>query len=211
METKATEKRNYAKRYSEAEVNEMIAKAVKQAIEKTQTQNQSQVVMKKQEYVTIVYLGAIAKGTVVFLGSKLGSLNRAGVPRDVPKDDFLQSLGIPVVDNLLRKKSLIVLDGLTEEEKERFNITYKEGELLTKEAFFKLFDYSPKEVCAIFEKACLEHKELIAKLFYTAYFQDRDSRINYETIKALNDCSKTIKKEGLFAPILESITKAMAQ
>ena len=209
METKATEKRNYAKRYSEAEVNDMIAKAVQQAIEKTQTNNQ--VVLKKQEYVTIVYLGAIAQGTVVFLGAKLGSLNRAGVPRDVPKDDFLQSLGIPVVDNLLRKKSLIVLDGLTEEEKERFNIVYKEGELLTKEAFFKLFDYSTEDVCAIFNKACKEHKELIAKMFYTAYFQEQDGRINYETVKALNECSKDIKKDGLFAPILESITKAMAQ
>lgn len=208
-EKQTTEKRQYAKRYSEEEVSEMIAKAVKQAMDQAQSQPVIQV--QKQDYVTLVFLDAFAQGTTVFLGSKIGSFNRAGVPRDIPKNDFLQSLGVPIVDELIRKKSLIVLDGLTKEEREKFNLDYKEGELLTKDAFFKLFDFKKEEICEIFKKACIEHKTLIVKMFYTAYFENHDNRVNFEIVKALNDCSKDIKKEGLFAPILESIVKKMAE
>lgn len=207
MEEKTTEKKAVGKKYTEQEVNEMIAKAVKEAL----FQAQGQILqVKPQEYVTIVYLGLFAQGTTVYLGQKLGWFNRAGVPRDVPKEDFLQSLGTPIVDELIKTKNLVVLDGLTEEERERFNLQYKDGELLTKEAFFKLFDFPIKDICQIFNKACIEHKYLIVKMYYTAHFEKHDNRVNYEVIKALNECSKKVDKNGLFAPILEDLTKKMA-
>lgn len=207
ISNKNEERKVTPKKYSEEEVNEIVAKAIQKAL----AANQQVIQVKKDDYVTIVYLGAIATGTTVSLGGKLGSFNRAGIPRNVPKEDFLQSLGYPVVDELRKKKSLIVLDGLTEEERERFGFNYKEGELLTNEAFFKLLDYPIEQICDIFDKACIEHKRLIVKMFYSAHFEKHDNRINYEVIKALNDCSKKFDSKGMFTPILESITKQMGK
>ena len=166
--------------------------------------------MLKVERVTLIFLGAIANGTQVALG-KLGTITKAGNTLTVPKDLFLQAMGTPVVDALLRNRSLIVVDGLTAEEMERYNLAYKEGELLSQEAFFKILDYPKDKVVSIFSLLCKEHKILLAKLYSTAYFERGDNRISVELIKELNKESKVIEKDGLFTRILEDMGKKLVE
>ena len=161
-------------------------------------------------YVTLMYLGAIARGTTVSLG-KLGVFNKAGVPRNVPKDLFFENLGRPVVEHLLSVRRLIVLDGLTADERERYGLDYSPDEILTKNAFFGLLDYSKADVCNIFEKMCIEHKNLIAKLFYTAYFENHDQRVRADTVKELNAISKNDDPRGMFTLILEDMGRKFAE
>lgn len=190
------------KTFSQQEVDEMIKNAVKMALEEKQMQPIVQV--SKEEYVTVLLINAIAEGTSVTLGD-LGQINRAGNTLDISKKDFLQGMGNPVVDSLLRKRTLIVVNGLTDEERERFGLLYKEGELLTQRAYFKLLDFGKDEIVGVYKKLCDEHKRVVAKMYMTAYFDDQDNRVNLETVRELNRISKSVEKDGLFKSIIDDI------
>lgn len=215
MEEKTTTAKTTTKKektYSEDEVSAIVSKAVKDAMESFKAQNSSapmQTVL-KVEMVTLVYLGTFATGTTVALG-KLGSITKAGNTLSVSKEVFLQGMGTPVVDALLRQRELIVIDGLSEEERERFNLNYKEGEILTQQAFYKLLDFSKEEIVSIYKKLGKDHKILVAQLYKDAYFEKNDSRVSIETVKELNKISKAVEPNGLFTIILEDYGRKFAE
>lgn len=202
------EKKVQGRTYTQEEIDEIVKNAVAQALSAI-PQAPAQTVL-KVEMVTLLFLGAIANGTTVALG-KIGTFTKAGNTLTIPKETFLQAMGIPVVDELLRTRSLIVLDGLTEEEMLIHNLAYKEGEILSQEAFFKIMEYSDEKVLEIFKLLCKEHKVLLAKIYNTAYFEKHDNRVNMETVKELNRLSKDIDPKGLFFRILEDMGRKIAE
>ena len=196
--------------YTDDEVKAIAAQAAKEAVANYQKENQlGTAVYNKEEYVTLLYIGAIADGTVVSLG-KLGQINKAGSTRDIPKKEFLQNMTF-AVEKMLESRALIVVNGLTDEERERYGLDYKEGELLTQDAFYKLLNYSDSEITAIFRKLCEEHRRVVAKMFLSAYFEKRDNRITAEKVKSLNEISKENDKDGMFKPILEDMGDRFAE
>lgn len=204
-------KRSYNKRYTADELNEAVQKAVAEALAKHPVaQPQTIVQVAKDEYVTILFIGAIAQGTVVAL-PKWGQITYAGGMLDIPKKDFLQGIGIQVNNALLKNRQILVISGLTGEERRRFGLEYKEGEYLTAEALYSILGYDKERVCEIFTKLCDEHKRTVAKIFLTAYFDNGDNRINRETVKELNKISKSVDKDGLFTPILEDMGRKDAE
>ena len=103
--------------YTDAEVKTIVAEAVKSALASYKQEHQNdQAVYRKEEYATLLYIGAIADGTVVSLG-KLGQINKAGSTRDVPKKSFMEGLTFGV-ERMLADRSLIVVNGLTAEERD---------------------------------------------------------------------------------------------
>ena len=203
-------KRSYNKRYTADELNEAVQKAVAEALAKQSAQPQTVVQVAQDEYVTILYIGAIAQGTVVAL-PKWGQITYAGGMLDIPKKDFLQGIGIQVNNALLKNRKILVISGLTDAERKRFGLEYKEGEYLTAEALTSILGYDKDQVCEIFTKLCDEHKRTVAKIYLSAYFDNGDNRINRETVKVLNKISKTIEKDGLFTPILEDMGRKDAE
>ena len=202
------------KLYTEDEVRaiaaQAAAQAAKEAVENYRKDHQhDQAVYSKEEYVTLLYIGAIADGTVVSLG-KLGQINKAGSTRDIPKKEFLQGMTF-AIEKMLESRALIVVNGLTAEERERYGLDYQEGELLTQDAFYKLLNYSDSEITAIFRKLCEEHRRVVAKMFLSAYFEKGDNRITAEKVKSLNEISKENDKDGMFKPILEDMGDRFAE
>lgn len=191
------------KTYNEAELQAAIAAAVKEALESAA---KPVISLAKDEYVTVLFVGAIARGTTVALG-KLGQITQSGGTLDIPKRDFLANLGLPTVDALLRKRQLIVIGGLTQEEMERFGLNYKESELLSQRVYFKIFDYPTKELCEIYKKLCPEHKKIVAKMFLSKYFDEHDARVTPDTVKALNKISREVYPDGLFSPIISDMAQ----
>lgn len=203
-------KRSYNKKFSQDEVNDIVQKAVAEALAKQQTQPQTVVQVAKDEYVTILFIGAIAEGTVVAM-PKWGQITYAGGMLDISKKDFLQGIGIQVNAALLKDRKILVISGLTDEERRRFGVAYKEGEYLTAQALFELVGYEKDKICDIYAKLCEEHKRVVAKVYLSAYFDKHDNRINRETIKELNKLSKAIDSDGLFTPILEDMGRKDAE
>lgn len=197
------------KMFSEDDVKALIAEALKakeqEFVQLVQAQTRAQPVVmqvKNDEMVTLLFLGAIAQGTVVSLGT-LGQINRAGGTIDVPKSAFFQGLTYSV-EKMLQKRSLIVVNGLTDEERERFGVKYRDGELLSANNFYRLLDLDVATLKDIYPKLCEEHQRMIATMFITAYEKD-DVRVNMEKVKALNKISKKLDKDGLFTPIVQSL------
>lgn len=197
-----------AKTFTQDEVNNLVAQAVEKALASVQAQPVLQVA--KDEYVTVMFMGVMASDSTVALG-KLGNINRTGGTLDIPKKEFLQGLGTPVVDALLKNRSLIVVNGLTDEERERFGLKYTEGELISSTVYYKLLDLTTEEITNVYKNLCEGHKRTVAKLFITAYFEDNDKRVAIDTVKALNKISKEIDKDGLFTPILEDFGKKITE
>lgn len=163
----------------------------------------------QEEYVTVVYIGMFSAGTTVAVGG-LGLITRPGNTLDIPKKKFIEGLGNPTVDALLRERSLIVISGLSEIDMARYGIAYKPGEVLTQDEFFKVLDYGKEQICSIFSKVCNQHKYVIAKMYNNAYFELHDGRIDIETVKMLNEISKQTVGESLFAPILQDFADKIA-
>lgn len=211
-ENSATKKKTYTEEELAKAVAEASKKAAEEAIKAYAASNPQQTILQvaKDEYVTVVYIGGIASGTVVAL-PKMGTITYAGGMLDVPKKDFLQALGNRTNEALIRKRSLIVLNGLTDEERKRFNCDYKPQETLTQNAFFELLDYDKEQIIAVYSKLCDEHKKVVAKIYLSAYFEMSDKRINPETVKELNNISKSIDKDGLFTPILTDFGEKFAE
>lgn len=102
----------------------------------------------------------------------------------VPKSDISR-----VLDSanrlFLDMRWLIVISGLTEDEREALGVNYKEGELLDRKAFQKLLSLDKDELLAIYPELCESHKEMIAKRFYEAYTSGNP--VDRDTIVALNN------------------------
>lgn len=156
--------------------------------------------------VELTFLASVSPNNVCSLGD-YGSLNGVGGYIEIPRKEFGGRFMIPVVRSLLRDRSLIVCSGLSEEERKRYGVDYREGELLDMSAFDRLLDMPPAELTTLFTKLCPEHKEFAATRFITAY-EKGDNRVSREKIEPLNDISKEINPKGMFKPILDGMNKA---
>lgn len=199
VEEKSSIEENASRTYSEAETQAMIQKAVEEALKKQSNGTILQVV--PEEKVTLLFIGGISNGTTVNLGT-IGKINKDGGTIEVPKRDFIQGMN-PTVDLLLKNRKLIVVNGLNEEERERYELIYGEDEVLSANAFRKLLSYDTKTICDIFEKLCVEHKRIVVRVFLNAYMNNRDQRVSSEKVKALNKISKSVEERGMFIYLLE--------
>lgn len=215
-ETKTEPEKKERKKISmtEEEFNTAVNTAVQEAVAKAMAnvsaaQPQQVLQVTKEEYVTILFLGAIAARTSVVL-PKWGIITLAGNTLDVPKKEFVQGLGVPVNNALIRKRQIIVIDGLTAAERKRYGVDYKDGELLTQGNFLSLLDYPTDKVCEIFSKLCIEHKHLVGQMFYDA-FLNNDGRVTLEKVKSLNEISKETEPKGMFTTVLEGIAERIVK
>ena len=128
---------------------------------------------------------------------------------EVPKKAFMNEAN-RVVDSLLQSRKLLVIDGLTEDERTRFGVSYKENELLNEKTYQKLLDLPMEELSATFKLLCEEHKKIVAKVFYSAA-EEGDHRVSLEKVRTLNDISKQTDKDGLFKYLLQNMAEEISK
>lgn len=175
VELKAEEKSD-RREYTEAEIQAIVAAAVKNALAEQKKADDP------DGMVTLLFLGGIAPGTTVTLDG-MGRIPRDGNTLTVTKRDFFQNLGAQT-DLLLRKRKLIVTDGLTDEERERYGVLYKDNELLSVAVYQKLPDYDTERLSGIYVKLCPEHRELVRRVLHTGAM-DGDWRVSADKLKAI--------------------------
>jgi len=187
-------------------IQAMVAKLLAQA-QTTQTNNVVAVPI-KEETVSLLYMGVVAEGSTVHLNDVLGDIQGRAGTRDIPKREFMQNL-TPEVLKRLKDRRLIVLDGLTDDERERYGIQYEEGELLSANVYHKLFSWSDDKIVEVFQKACKKHKDVIATLFIDAY-QAHNKHVTQKLVERLNEVSKEADPAGMFTAILKDMARDLA-
>lgn len=187
--------------------DEMIAELERKLEEMAKMQQALQIVQvsPSTEKVFFQWMAEVADDNVVEFGpngmygrivGKTGSFY-------VPKDDLSR-----VLDSMNRyfldQRWLIILSGLTDEEREVYGVKYEEGEILDRQAFAKLINLGD-EILDIYPMLCKGHKTMVAKRFYEAWSRNNNS-IKRDVVVKLNEMSKEAGSEhGDFTRIIEEM------
>lgn len=190
---------------------EMYKKQMAEMMESMQKMQQPQVITVpvSTEKVHFLWQAEVADDNKVMFGQggRLGTVTGKRGEFYVPKSEFTS-----MMDEQCRfymdKRWLIVLDGLTEEEREAYGVNYKEGEYLDKEAFRKIIEMGDA-ILDIYPNLCEGNKMFIAQRYLEAY-QNHSPFINRETVIKLNEMSKDRKcPKGYFLPVVEGLNREL--
>lgn len=187
--------------YTEAEVQAIIAQLL--------AKNGKQ----EEEIVRMYYAGVCSKENEAELPGY--GVIRPGQYLEVPKKEFGGKFMSPQARKFITKRRLLVLDGLNEAERKRWNCDYQRGEVLTENALENLLDMPLGELSKLFSALCKEHKQFVAR--YVISIVDKanrngtaiDNRISLPLLRTLNEAGKKDFPEGLFAQTIEEVKKAM--
>lgn len=202
--------------FTKEQVQQMIAEAVAKARDSVQPTIIQ--VQGDQEKIVLRFQAEVADDNVAVFGDGgyYGRITGKHGILTVPKSDFSRFYS-DQVQWMMDHRWLIVLSGMTDDERELYRVKYREGEYLDEMAFSKMLDMSEEEMLGIFPKLCDSYKEMVARRFATAY-QHGDVRATERRglIKKLNDMTKTMfadkpendpRRKGLFAGILEEMNR----
>ena len=187
------------------EQNELLMKQLSQLQEKMATQPQVVRLAESTEKVHFLWQAEVAEDNIVYLGDR-GQYGRiVGKTGEVfvPKNELTNML-----DEKTRwymdKRWLIVVDGLTDEEREAYNVKYSDGETLDKKQFAKITEMGDK-ILDIYPKLCREHQIMIAKRFRDT-FETGKKKLSRDLVVGLNNLSKKSgNKKGDFVAIIEAM------
>ena len=213
---KETEEVKAEKTFTEDEVKSLIAKAVADALEKAQA-NVVQISTDKP-LVKMLFIDDCSDDNVIGFGvnGKFGTITGPIGYINVPKDAWLGEFRDNQQQMLLRERKLIVLDGLTDEERAMHGLDYKPGEFLDEPMFRNLLDHMD-ELPEIFKKLCPSVRSVVCARLQTAY-DSGDPRIlnNRDIIVKLNKISKKDfadapqedpRRDGLLSNIVRGLNK----
>ena len=197
------------KSYSRTEVEAMIAAAVANAMAGYNQQRAA--ALPERERVNLLWQAPVMAENVEEFGPN-GRYARVTGPTGafyVPKDDF--SL---IVDSRVRmyleRRWLIVLSGLTEEEREFYGVNYKEGEYLTKTAFARLTEQGEK-LLELYPKLCNGNRKIVAGAVYQGW-KEGNKAINRGLVEKLSAlCREIDPEEGTFQTILQEMAEKTAR
>lgn len=163
---------------------------------------------KPEEVVVLYYVPACSPDNEANLGDY--GVVRPGQYIEIPKKEFGRFMG-PQARKFVEKRRLLVLSGLNEEERRRWNCDYRLGETLTENAFDGLLDLSEAKIADLFRALCPEHKKAVVRFLYSKADEAQrrgeliDNRIDLSKVRTLNDLSKSVEPEGMLNPLIERI------
>lgn len=164
------------------------------------------VVEQKAPPVKILYIDSAIPNNEVKIGhgrSIFGSGKIFAVQREQFEGEFMTN----TIMDLMAKRKLIVLSGLTDEERKLYGCYYREGEVLKGEGMFDFFfSLSTAEAAEKYEALCPEHRRFVATRFIDAW-EKGDNRITRDKVEALNKISKENDPDGLFTPIVRDLNE----
>lgn len=205
------EAENTAKTYTEEEVAELVRRAAEDAVKKAMASVPQQSTTPNiiqyvgdTEKVQFLWQAEVADDNVMLFGD--GGMYGQVVGKSgtffVPKSELSRVL-TDVNRVYLKRRWLIVVSGLTDEEREALGVNYREGELLDKRAFAKLLELGD-ELLDIYPKLCEGHKKMVAQRYMEAY-TNSSPYVTRERVMKLNAMSKAGGGKGDFTPILEKM------
>lgn len=199
------------KTYTEDEVAELVRRAAEAAVKKAMASVSQQSTTPNiiqyvgdTEKVQFLWQAEVADDNVMLFGD--GGMYGQVVGKSgtffVPKSELSRVL-TDVNRVYLKRRWLIVVSGLTDEEREALGVNYREGELLDKRAFAKLLELGD-ELLDIYPKLCEGHKKMVAQRYMEAY-TNSSPYVTRERVVKLNAMSKAGGGKGDFTPILEKM------
>lgn len=201
--------------FTMADVQKMVAEAVAKATAeiqaKTTTVPQIVQVANDTEMVQFLWQAEVSVDNTIAFGEGgiYGQITGKTGSFYVPKRDLSRVLS-ELNRYFLKKRWLIVVSGLNEEEREALGVNYKEGEILDKKAFAKMVELGD-QMLEIYPNLCGGHKKMVAQRYADAYHEG-SPYVTRDIVVKLNEMSKTAKNQkGDFIAIIEEMNARDAQ
>ena len=121
-------------------------------------------------------------------GGMYGSITGKTGTFSVPKDELSRILN-DKTRNYLALRWLIVVDGMTDEEREAFGVAYDEGEILDRKMFSNMVRLTKDELREIYPRLCDSHKIIVGRHFYEAW-QSKNEDVTREKVIALRNMTR---------------------
>lgn len=195
--------------FTQEQVKAMIAQAVDEAVRNVQKPTIVQLAG-ETERVQFLWQAPVSDenlyevGPGGMYGRVIGKTGRFSVPKSQ-----LSSVMDSLFRLLMEKRWIIVLSGLTDEERKIYNVDYQSGELLDATVFTKLAQLGA-ELLDIYPTLCQGHREMVQKQCYEAYVQGT-SQLSREDVTRLKDMSHALGDDNnAFQKIIEQMNAADA-
>lgn len=188
--------------------NEMLQKQLQELMAKMQEMQKPQVIQVAADVakVHLLWQAEVADDNVVAFGEggRYGIVKGKRGEFYMPKTDF-STIMDERVRFYLDNRWLIVLDGLSEEEREAYCVDYKDGEYLDRKAFTKLIEIGA-DILDIYPNLCEGNKRMVSQRYADAF--NNGQYIDRAVVEKLNQMSKTPKNpRGDFVQIVEALNK----
>lgn len=177
-------------------------------------------VMADTEKVTLRFQADVADDNVAVFGPNgmYGQVTGKSGTVIVPKNEWSRFYN-ESVRRMIDNRWLVVLTGLTDEERQLYNCNYGQGEVLDEAAFARLLDMG-QELLEVFPGLCQFHQEMVGRAFLKAWRSGDTRAQDRDLIVALNDLSKQAnqnlgsgdaRRKGVFKPIIDEMNARDAQ
>lgn len=190
------------------EQNETLKKQMETMMAQMQEMQKPQIIQVSADVakVHLLWQAEVADDNVVAFGDggRYGTIKGRRGEFYMPKTDFST-----IMDERMRfylaNRWLIVLDGLTQEEREAYEVDYKDGEYLDKKAFAKMIEIGA-DILNIYPNLCEGNKKMVSQRYADAF--NNGQHIDRAVVEKLNEMSKTPKNpRGDFVQIVEALNR----
>ena len=188
--------------------NEAMKKQMDALMEQLQEMQKPQIIQVSADSpnVHLMWQAEVADDNVVAFGDggRYGTIKGKRGEFFMRKTDFST-----IMDERMRfylaNRWLIVLDGLTQEEREAYEVDYKDGEYLDKKAFAKMIEIGA-DILNIYPNLCEGNKKMVSQRYADAF--NNGQHIDRAVVEKLNEMSKTPKNpRGDFVQIVEALNR----
>lgn len=221
VETPATEAPAAPLMYTAEQVAHMVqeaaAKAVAEALKAIPQQPQVVQVMADTEKVVMRWMAPVSDENVATFGEngRYGQVTGKNGTVMVPKSEWSRFYD-ETMRRFMDRRWLVVLSGMTDDERKLYNCDYRKGEVLDEKGFANIFTMGD-ELLDVFDDLCTEHQEMVAKSFCEAAQQGKLDDSWRGLVKKLNAKNKKrykdvpagdVRKKGMFQPVIELLNGA---
>lgn len=198
-------------------VQEAAAKAVAEALKAIPQQPQVVQVMADTEKVVMRWMAPVSDENVAVFGEngRYGQVTGKNGTVMVPKSEWSRFYD-ETMRRFMDRRWLVVLSGMTDDERKLYNCDYRKGEVLDEKGFANIFSMGD-ELLDVFDDLCTEHQEMVAKSFCEAAQQGKLDDSWRGLVKKLNSKNKKrykdvpagdVRKKGMFQPVIEMLNGA---
>ncbi len=154
--------------------------------------------------VSIIYLDTVMPGNRIEIGRGrviTGSGRRFSVPLSYFEGEFMT----PLTSRLLQRRSFLVLDGLTDAQRELYGCLYRPGEVIFSEGSFGFFLRESEELLPTLAALCPEHRDMVLNRVLTAH-EEHNLDLNRSTLVSMNKLSRLDHNgRGLLEELINSL------
>ena len=177
------------------QVQAMIAEALKKHDEEKQQETNVRPASGTEGTVTMFFQAEVNDASELPLGpnGKYGVITGKTATITIPKRDFIADFRTTTVQYYLKTRNLVVIDGLTDDERRIYGLDYKDGEYLEPAVYKGLLDMGDR-VLDVFPKLSVTWREMIAQKFAEAY-ENKTLKCSRQCLVELNRMSKQDYKD----------------